>query len=140
MSHSGPACIFVDEFIHTPPPLLLLLLTPPLNPRLTQPATHSLTHPLTHLVYLAEKKKKKKTTMKKVKKKNRRSTTRVNASTTTNETKRQQHQGRVKRSKAKHTASKPLRACLLTPAAVFDVIWQSLKVTVAPLDTQTPPP
>jgi len=117
------ASSWTNSFIHTPPPLLLLLLTPPLNPLLT----HSHTHPL---VYLAEKKKKK-TMTKKVKKKNRRSTTRVNASTTTNETKRQQHQGRVKRSKAKHTASKPLRACLLTFVAVFDVIWQSLKVTVA---------
>ena len=124
------ASSWTNSFIHTPPPLLLLL-TPPLNPLLT--------HSLTHLVYLAEKKKKKKKTKEKVKMKNRRSTTRVNASTTTNETKRQQHQGRVKRSKAKHTASKPLRACLLTDA-VFDVIWQSLKVTVAPSDTKTPPP
>ena len=110
-------------FIHTSPPLPLLLLTPPLNPL----HIHSFTHPL---VYLAEKKKKT-TTKKIVKKKKRQSTTRVNASTTTNETKTQQHQGRVKRSKAKHTASKPLRDCLLT-YAVFDVIWQSLKVTVAP--------
>ena len=84
------------------------------------------------------------TTKKIVKKKKRRSTTRVNASTTTNETKTQQHQGRVKRSKAKHIASKLLRACLLTFVAVFDVITQSLKVTVArsPYSpyTITPPP
>ena len=132
MSHSGGmhASSWTNSFVHTSPPLLRPPHPPPLNPPLTHSPTHSSTYSPTHLVYLAEKKKKK--TKKMGKKKNRRSTTRVNASTTTNETKRQQHQGRVKRSKAKHTASKPLRACLLTAPAVFDEIWQSLKVSVAP--------